>query len=95
MCTYQHKMHWSVEAILVNLVAFILYTTAVASRHWATKADASFSTHAGLFTACPTINDTCFDIHYHFNGDAYGNETKYIIKSLPHIFLLQKCSHDH
>ncbi|KAH3689815.1 uncharacterized protein LOC127863998 isoform X2 [Dreissena polymorpha] len=64
-------MHWSVVATLVNLVALLLYTTAVASHHWATKADAGFSTHAGLLTACPTINDTCLDTHYNFNGDSY------------------------
>ncbi|KAH3852261.1 hypothetical protein DPMN_094764 [Dreissena polymorpha] len=72
-------MHWSVVAILVNLVALALYTTAVASHHWATKTDAGYATHAGLFTACPKINGTCYDTHYHFNE--YSHEKGVIIAS--------------
>ncbi|XP_052821141.1 uncharacterized protein LOC128246763 isoform X2 [Mya arenaria] len=79
MCSCQHKIHWSVVAILVNVVSIVLYTVGVATHFWAVKTEGGFTTHTGLFMACPTLNDTCYDTHYHF--DAYKYEKGLIIAS--------------
>ncbi|WAR14645.1 hypothetical protein MAR_004750 [Mya arenaria] len=72
MCSCQHKIHWSVVAILVNVVSIVLYTVGVATHFWAVKTEGGFTTHTGLFMACPTLNDTCYDTHYHFDAYKYG-----------------------
>lgn len=71
MCSCQHKIHWSVVAIIVNVVSLVLSTTGIATDHWAVKTEAGYTIHAGLFRACKKLNDTCYDTHTYFDEHKY------------------------
>jgi len=72
MCTCQHKVHWSVVAMVVNLISIVMYTTSVATHYWAVKSDGNYFTHTGLFMACNDLNNTCYDTHIQFDEYQYG-----------------------
>lgn len=75
MCNCQHKIHWSVVAIIVNVVCLVLSTTGMATDHWAVKTEDGYTIHAGLFRACKKLNDTCYDTHTYFDEHQYGTNT--------------------
>ncbi|XP_045181138.1 uncharacterized protein LOC123540303 isoform X1 [Mercenaria mercenaria] len=71
MCSCQHKIHWSVVAIIVNVVCLVLSTTGISTDHWAVKTESGYSIHSGLFQACKKLNDTCYDTHTYFADHEY------------------------
>ncbi|KAL4217742.1 hypothetical protein ACF0H5_022482 [Mactra antiquata] len=70
MCTCQHKVHWSVVAMIVNVICLVLSTTGVATDNWAVKTENGYSINTGLFRACTALNDTCYDTHTYFADNA-------------------------
>lgn len=71
MCTCQHKIHWSVVALIVNIVAIVCFTTGLVTHNWAIKSEGIYSVTTGLFLACSELNSTCYDTHVYFNSYTY------------------------
>lgn len=71
MCSCQHKVHWSVVAIIVNAVCLVMSTTSIATDYWAEMSDNGYSVNTGLFRACTQLNDTCYDTHTYFASNKY------------------------
>ncbi|XP_060551152.1 uncharacterized protein LOC132712742 isoform X2 [Ruditapes philippinarum] len=71
MCSCQHKIHWSVVAIIVNVICLVMSTTGIATDNWAVKTEHGYTIHSGLFQACTKLNDTCYDTHTYFDAHKY------------------------
>lgn len=87
MCKCQHKIHWSVVSLIVCGVALVFYTTSVATPHWAhVTITGNDVIKTGLFQACSTINNTCYDTHVYF--DQFDEKELLVASAVLNVFAL-------
>ncbi|KAH3691207.1 hypothetical protein DPMN_194435 [Dreissena polymorpha] len=75
-------MHWSVVAILANLVALLLSTTAETSHHWTTQDALERGGNTGLPRCPPPLYHSC-DVTSLGHTRCTGAWWQYWLTSLP------------
>lgn len=71
--------------MIVNIVAIVMFLTAIATPHWAEIGGAS-PVNTGLFQSCVQINRTCYDTSVYF--DAAAQKGKIMASAVINVFAM-------